>query len=357
MSLTPDTIPRRRREVVGAWLTACALMLAFGLLSPIVPAFHTNLLALVAGTFLLVPGWFIPRDQPGPEAYGLTFAGAPRGIAIGLLAAAVTVVGFVPVWHLWATHVEGRTAHVDTSAWRQLPERARGAPASLLDDRVSVYADNDLVWVHAQAGNLPIRVTISSDGVMRRTGSPERAVDTIDLFAPPGRSTRAVFSTRDATSLTITGDIGGRPLDPPDFAIGAGARAPRDAWIVPGGATLPLDHGWLALTVLLQILLIALPEEFFFRGYLQRRVDELDPPRRFGIGPFFLTRTILIVSIAFALTHLLLTPHPGRLAVFFPSLAFGWLRELTDGLAAPITYHAACNLMVVLAAPLYLVGP
>lgn len=354
MTTPRDTPQRRRREAVGAWLTACALILAFGLLSGIVPAFHANLLALVAGTFLLVPGWFIPRDEPGPEAYGMTFRGAPRGIAIGLAAAAITLVGFIPVWHLWITGVDGRTADIDTSAWRQFPERARGAPTEPLADHVNVWVDADLVHVSLSAANLPIRVTVSTDGVMRRTGAPLRPLEQFDLEADAGTQRTAIFSTRGATRITITGDIGGRSLESDDIAIGAGSRTPRAAWLVDTGVALPLDHRWLALTLLLQLLLIALPEEFFFRGYMQRRLAEGSPPRRFGIGPFYVTPTILLVSIAFALTHLIITPWPTRLAVFFPSLVFGWLRETTDGLAAPVTYHAACNMMVVLAAPMYL---
>ena len=40
-----------------------------------------------------------------------------------------------------------------------------------------------------------------------------------------------------------------------------------------------------------------------------------------------------------------------HLAVFFPSLVFGWLRERTGTIVAPTLYHAACNIMVLLTAP------
>ena len=94
--------------------------------------------------------------------------------------------------------------------------------------------------------------------------------------------------------------------------------------------------------VLGQLFVVALPEEAFYRGYLQSRLDEVWPPRlrlagaRVGPG-------LLVASAIFALGHLATIPHPARLAVFFPALLFGWLRARTGGVGASIGYHALCN--------------
>jgi membrane protease YdiL (CAAX protease family) len=58
---------------------------------------------------------------------------------------------------------------------------------------------------------------------------------------------------------------------------------------------------------------------------------------KFGVG-------LLLSSAVFALGHLLATPAASRLAVFFPSLVFGWLRVRTGGVGAGVFYHALCNL-------------
>ena len=88
-------------------------------------------------------------------------------------------------------------------------------------------------------------------------------------------------------------------------------------------------------------MLIALPEEAFYRGYLQSTLDVAFPPRLrvFGaqVGP-----AIVVVSAIFAVGHFA-TQNPGRLAVFFPSLVFGWMREKTGGVGASIAFHAGCN--------------
>jgi membrane protease YdiL (CAAX protease family) len=91
-----------------------------------------------------------------------------------------------------------------------------------------------------------------------------------------------------------------------------------------------------------QVVIIALPEEAFYRGYLQSRLDDVWPPR-FTIAGGAIGPGILVASAIFALGHLATIHSPARLAVFFPALVFGWLRARTGGIGAPIAYHALCN--------------
>jgi len=91
-----------------------------------------------------------------------------------------------------------------------------------------------------------------------------------------------------------------------------------------------------------QIFVIALPEEAFYRGYLQSRLDDAWPPgltvlgARVGPG-------LLVASLIFALGHVATVHLPARLAVFFPALLFGWLRSRTGGIGASVLFHAFCN--------------
>jgi membrane protease YdiL (CAAX protease family) len=101
----------------------------------------------------------------------------------------------------------------------------------------------------------------------------------------------------------------------------------------------PLDFG---NGVLGQLLLVALPEEAFYRGYLQTELDKALPPRVSILGAK-LGPGVLITSLVFAIGHFVTVPFPARLAVFFPSLAFGWLRARTGGIGAPLAFHAFCN--------------
>jgi uncharacterized protein len=91
-----------------------------------------------------------------------------------------------------------------------------------------------------------------------------------------------------------------------------------------------------------QLVVIALPEEAFFRGYLMTALDRAWPPRWRILGATLGPAWIVSAAI-FAVGHMLTIPHPSRLAVFFPALVFGWLRRRTGGVGAPVVFHAACN--------------
>jgi uncharacterized protein len=88
-----------------------------------------------------------------------------------------------------------------------------------------------------------------------------------------------------------------------------------------------------------QLLMVALPEEAFYRGYVQTKLARAMPRENFGI-PLV---AILITSAIFAIGHVATIPNPARLAVFFPSLVFGILRARTGGIGAGVLFHALCN--------------
>ena len=102
-----------------------------------------------------------------------------------------------------------------------------------------------------------------------------------------------------------------------------------------------LPNGF-ALWVLDQLLVVALPEEFFFRGYLQARLALVWPggARVLGatLGPAF-----LVTAALFALVHLAVF-HAWRLAVFFPALLFGYMRARTGTVLGSTLVHATFNL-------------
>jgi uncharacterized protein len=105
--------------------------------------------------------------------------------------------------------------------------------------------------------------------------------------------------------------------------------------------------------ILGQLLVIALPEEAFYRGYLQTALDAGWSKRSRTILGAKLGPGWLLSAAIFAVGHLLTIPHPSRLAVFFPALAFGWLRARTGGIGAGVVFHALCNLFTAVLAQSY----
>jgi membrane protease YdiL (CAAX protease family) len=105
---------------------------------------------------------------------------------------------------------------------------------------------------------------------------------------------------------------------------------------------LSLDFAERAFT---QIVVVALPEELFFRGYLLGELERLHPPARRILGGG-VGRALLISAGLFALGHVLVDLDLRRLVVFFPGLLFGWMRSATGSIFAPTVAHSLANLYI-----------
>lgn len=93
--------------------------------------------------------------------------------------------------------------------------------------------------------------------------------------------------------------------------------------------------------ILMQLLLVALPEEAFFRGYLQPK---------FGNN----IKSVVIVSALFAVGHFVTLCLGGNhgsgvcaqaILTFFPSLVMGYLYLATGSLWASIIFHFLANVV------------
>ncbi len=99
---------------------------------------------------------------------------------------------------------------------------------------------------------------------------------------------------------------------------------------------------WLNMS-LYQFVAIAFPEEFFFRGYLHSRLNQIfgTPLRLLGAS---VGAGLVITAGVFMLFHLLLSVNLWNVGIFFPALIFGWLRDRTGSIAAPTLFHALSNI-------------
>lgn len=107
---------------------------------------------------------------------------------------------------------------------------------------------------------------------------------------------------------------------------------------------LPQRFGLLALS---QLLVVALPEELLFRGYIQGRLEIAFPPQTRVLGAR-LGVAWWATAALFGLGHFLVTWQPQMLSRFFPGLVFGWLYARSRSIMAGTIFHAACNLLMTL---------
>ncbi len=93
-----------------------------------------------------------------------------------------------------------------------------------------------------------------------------------------------------------------------------------------------------------QILFVAIPEEIFFRGYLQSNIIYLFSSLSGKKIRFLEWYGIIICAVAFALSHVVLLGSSISLITFFPGLIMGWLFFRTNSLLAPILFHVIANI-------------
>ena len=108
------------------------------------------------------------------------------------------------------------------------------------------------------------------------------------------------------------------------------------------GATINLDRIG-AILIVLQLFFVALPEEVFFRGYLQQKLGNN-------------MKGVVIVSVFFALGHFFtLCVASGFIGAictqsvltFFPSLIMGYLYARTETLWGSIIFHFFSNIVYI----------
>jgi CAAX protease family protein len=148
------------------------------------------------------------------------------------------------------------------------------------------------------------------------------------------------------------------PLFAGGFLVAVRIACAHAPLLVPGSCARALHPAWhlppnFVMDAAAQLVVIALPEELFFRGYVQGRLEDALPPTRklFGapVGAAW-----LIGAALFGLGHYLVTFEPQMLTRFFPGLVFGWMFARTRSILPGTIFHAACNLiMAVLSASLW----
>jgi len=96
----------------------------------------------------------------------------------------------------------------------------------------------------------------------------------------------------------------------------------------------PAGGNWARTLALLAVLGAPIVEETLYRGIGQPLL------RRIGLSPW---GAIVVVSLAFALAHVTVAPLPAIAGLAVLGALFGWLRERTGGLLAPIVAHMLFN--------------
>jgi hypothetical protein len=94
-----------------------------------------------------------------------------------------------------------------------------------------------------------------------------------------------------------------------------------------------------------QLVVVALPEELFFRGMLLHLLEKRFPPKRRILGGG-VGLALVLSAAAFAIVHVPKDGDPRALATFFPGLLFGWMRSATGSILASTVTHGCSNILI-----------
>lgn len=107
--------------------------------------------------------------------------------------------------------------------------------------------------------------------------------------------------------------------------------------------------------ILYHLLYVALPEEFFYRGYVQGRLDRIFPHRWTTLGVSW-GWSLPLTAVLFTAGHSIVELRWWHFSILFPALLFGWIRARSPNVVASTLFHAACNITMVLLDTAYGVG-
>lgn len=334
-------------EVVVLYIGGLVVLYGTGLLAGLGGAFAENQGAFTAAYFLLVPVALLRWRGKDPANFGIHGRKTLAGLFTILVTAAVIFPPYVAGYEVWSRWQFDRSFQVPTHPLEYFPSEWRGRPEFLPEARgLHVWVEGESLRALYRGGR---RVNLDVSGC----GCPARRM----VLVPGGRLAfkgtaglceegHLEVGLVDGTGFTCPVSRASRlllkTLDDPAPPVLAGAGAVLK---VENPVPVPRTAWWLLELLLLHLIVVAFPEEVFYRGYLQTRLAPLFRGRRRILG-VSMGWHVVVASGLFALSHLVLIPSPGRLLVFFPGLLFGYLRERTGSVVAPAVLHALSNVLV-----------
>jgi len=331
--------------VAGLYAAGLLALLAGGILATAGGLAADLSSTLTAAFFLLAPVSLLRfRGIDPPVFLGLHAHRLGRSLLACLSVAAVVFPLYVLAFQGWATFVEDRPMRLPEHPFEDHASDVRGRPdLAGIPDCVLAWTQQDVLYVLNASGR-EVQARVEGcvgpvSGLARRDGR---------LFL---RESAPPVAEGSAASGSIAPDAGWRcPIGPSFHVRLEGDHAPwrtGEHLSTPDGDTVASRRTpwWLLELLLVHLLVVALPEETFYRGYVQARLAPLFR-RRIRVLGADLGAPVVVASALFALSHLVAIPAPFRLAVFFPGLLFGWLRERTGSLVAPVVLHALSNVLL-----------
>jgi hypothetical protein len=109
----------------------------------------------------------------------------------------------------------------------------------------------------------------------------------------------------------------------------------------------------LLMQVLYQLICVGYAEEYFYRGYMQTRMNEVFDGRRFRLLGAEFGWALPVTAILFTAGHSIVTFQWWQPFIIFPALIFGWMRARSGNIIAGTLFHAWSNSVMIVLDSLY----
>jgi hypothetical protein len=341
-------------EILGLFAASVLAIVGLNHLGQLHPLLLENTQAFAALMFIGLPLWVLRRKGINPLACGIRFDGMREQAKRASLVALIVFPLFMIGNHFVELETRGRTLTLDDHvAWRW-PLTLQGRPSPVMEkEDFTVYSNREkltVLWSPPERGE-ERQVTLTFDAPIQsahvvqprenavlegaRCATPLTKPSPTELHVQSSCAAGVRVNAADARHVSI--ELDSHRTSPSEVRIGAFRLETPET-------DFNRSFWWIFELLLIHIIMVGIPEEVFYRGYIQTRLQTILPPRwrLFGVevGP-----AIVVTSILFALGHFLIEFNPWRLMVFFPSLLFGWVRNWTGVIGAAAIVHGLSNVL------------
>lgn len=348
-----DASSEVRRSLVTLFMGTATL----GLLALAFPVLSGLLQGLLAFLLFLIPSWVLKGSGKTIDDMRVDLGPWSRTLLVSGLCMLLVYPLFALGFHGFHTQFSGATADWGIAGLERFEESLLDAPqVPCASERPAAQAwvAGEGLWVLAPTdralevdlGSTPstVRRARCRDGVPHAGPARSRDGGVVNVAAGAGMW----VSLKGESEFSLGIQSLGQALPHDQLLTGARAEPASEDGELSGSR----DWTWILAYLIVHLGIVALPEEWFFRGYLQTRLDQRwGTPRRFlgaDLGWGF-----IVSALWFALLHPILLPGVHRLLVFFPALLFGYLRARTGNIGAAVVIHATSNLLLAILVGMY----
>ena len=335
------------------WIVLSSVMIlttAISWLGQIWPAFGGWSALLIALVFIYVPVEILERRGVSFKKMGIWRGALKSGFRNFFFVSLVVLPPYAVCFHYFQTNIEERNSSFEVRRLKEWPlEFTPSNTNKRKPEGFRIALKGDLVHC---SWNIPeakeVQLNLKGDESIRVQRGNVEAINDGSSLSVRTVATGSVLMHTTSEAITVSVIVDGKAL-PGDRMLDAYDQ-PLDQKVL----NLDRDWWWFLHFLLGQLLLVALPEEIFYRGYLQSRLEQKFPKKSRFLRVDISWKALILTSTIFALGHVLTIPHPARLAVFFPSLLFGWMRAATGSIFSAVLFHVLCNLFAQVAFKFYI---